>query len=521
VNSRRVLASLLTGVLAVAALPAAASLAQDDGAIELTPVESTLLKLRTVVPAEWEDLGSGAYRRGDSDEDQAALVTQPAPLPMEQLWPTLLQQLGLSEIPEAAESRSTGSLDWSIYQVDIPLPPTSVRLGIAEIPGTTYIVILTSAPDEHETLVEQVFDPAIASLEPLERDPAGASTENAYASEDVSFPGGQDGVELAGTLTIPPGEGPHPAMVLMNGSGAQDRDSSFRPVTELDPFAKLADALTSAGIAVLRYDDRGTGESTGDYPDATIEDLAADGGAAVDLLVSRPDVDPEQIGVLGHSEGTIYAGMLAADDPRVAFAVAMAPPAVDGQSVILEQQAAILRSMDIDEEDITEAVEVNRLVFSQIDEGDAGALEATIREVIGERWDELTEEQQTQAGERAAFVDKYTASTMPALRSDYIRSFIRIDPSSDWSRVTVPTLGLFAGKDIQVLLDQNEPSFRAALEEAGNDDFESVIFADANHLFQAAETGYLDEYAKLAPEFTPDFAPTLVDWVIDHVEVAG
>jgi dipeptidyl aminopeptidase/acylaminoacyl peptidase len=150
-----------------------------------------------------------------------------------------------------------------------------------------------------------------------------------YTEREVHLPGGAPDVTLAGTLSVPSRQGPHPAVVLMSGSGPQDRDESVPGLT-IKPFALVADGLARAGIAVLRYDDRGVGGSTGDHAAAGIDDFTADATAAVRWLRDRAEVDPTRVGVLGHSEGGIYAAHIAADDPDVAFVVGLAPVARSG-----------------------------------------------------------------------------------------------------------------------------------------------------------------------------------------------
>jgi pimeloyl-ACP methyl ester carboxylesterase len=516
-NLRRLLAPVLGLAFVIATFSIA--IAQDE--IELEPVGSTLMQLESVAPVGWEEVAPGSYTRGSSATDPATLAMQAVPLPIEQLWPALLPQLSMTEIPEPAGTRSTEHLDWTIYEVDIPAPPISVRLALADGDGRSYIVLLQSGPDDHEDLVAQVFDPAVEALAPLTAQATLDPATLDYHVEEVTFPGGGEGVELAGTLTRPAGSGRHPVIVLMNGSGAQNRDSSFRPLTELAPFAVLADAFAKAGIATLRYDDRGVGGSTGAYLEATVEDLTADGAAAAAFLATRDDVDQGQIGLLGHSEGGVYAASLAADDPLVAFAIGLATPALDGLSTSAAQRTAILRSTGTDEAYIEQAVAFSSDALTQALAGDLEAAEATLVEAYKFVWEGLSDEERDFIGDRDDWIERTVAGALPGLATDYVRSFIEFDPGADWSRVTVPVLQVFAGKDIQIITEQNEPAMRAALEAAGNEDFEVVILPDANHLFQAAETGYPDEYGELEPEFTSDLVPTLLGWLGAHVEVVG
>jgi pimeloyl-ACP methyl ester carboxylesterase len=302
----------------------------------------------------------------------------------------------------------------------------------------------------------------------------------------------------------------------MSGSGAQDRDESLRPISSLKPFALIADALTSAGLAVLRYDDRGVGGSSGEYSTATIDELAADGAAALAFLRGREDIDRGRIGLLGHSEGGLYAAKLAAADPAVAFVIGLAAPALDGVSLLVSQNVAITQASGASEEEVAAAAAFAQEAMPLARDGDAEGVEAAMRAYLGTLWDLAPEAERAVMGERADFVEAQVKSRLPGLLTDWYRSILAYDPAPDWQRVSVPVLAVYAGLDVQVLADGNAAALEAALEAGGNDDVEIVTLPDANHLFQAAETGALAEYATLPPEFTPDLLPTLVDWLNEH-----
>jgi len=263
------------------------------------------------------------------------------------------------------------------------------------------------------------------------------------------------------------------------------------------------------------------GSSTGDYGSATLGDLASDGEAALEYLRARDEIDPARIGVLGHSEGGLYAAMLAAQDPDIAFVVAMAAPATDGVSLIVAQNEAILRAAGESEAEIGHAVALAEEAMPLARDGDDTALEGVLRDYYGGLWDRQPEQDRTILGERDAFVERQVESQLPLYLSDWYRSLLTYDPAPDWARVKVPVLGLFGANDVQVVLAQNEPALRAAVGTGGATDVEIVVFPDANHLFQASQTGALAEYSTLASEFTADFLPTLVAWVTERAGVAG
>jgi pimeloyl-ACP methyl ester carboxylesterase len=454
-------------------------------------------------------------------DDLAIVVIQSAPATIEQVWPALLPQLMLDEIPEVTGTLASGTLDWDLHQFPIAAADLdmTIEVAMAQDEATTYLVMLQGETSEFDVLREQVLVPAIEGFGILAPEPTPDPATLPYAVEEVTFPGGGEGVELAGTLTLPEGPGPHPAIVLMSGSGAQDRDESLRPASTLKPFAIIADALTRAGVAVLRYDDRGVGGSTGDYAEATVEELAADGEAALEYLRDREDIDRDRIGILGHSEGGLYAAMLAARDPGIAFVVGMAAPAADGTSLLIEQQAAILRAEGGTEEEVALAHDFAATAMPLARDGDRAGFEEAGRDYFSALWNRLSDEEKVLAGDREAFLERQVQA-LEGLHSDQVRSLMAYDPAPDWAQVGVPVLGLYGANDVQVVLEQNETALREAIERDGGTNLTVVVLPDANHLFQASETGAVSEYSTLAPEFTADFLPTLVDWVTDQAGLA-
>ena len=520
-NLRRTLVIILTFSLGLLSLGGSVAAQVTPGSAS-RPIEDHLFEVSSVVPEAWTDFGGGVYTRGTPPEDLALLAVQAAAATPEQIWPSLLPQLALSEVPEPTGEFDSDILDWTLYQVDVALPGNeiAVELGMAELDGTTYILMLQSAPDEFAVLREQVLLPALEATAPLAPEPTPHPSTFDYAIEEVTFPGGAEGVELAGTLTLPDAPGPHPVVVTMSGSGASDRDEALKPINALKPFAVLADALTSEGVGVLRFDDRGVGESTGQFDGATVEDFASDAGAAVDYLLSRDDVDPERIGLFGHSEGGLYAAMLGATHPGVAYIGMMAPGVVDGVSLIVAQNEALQQAEGESEEVVEAVVAYTEEVMPVARDGDVDAVEAIATDFYRELYDSLDEAEQAVLGERETFAANTGARDTELYTSDWFRSFLAYDPTVDWRQVVVPVLAVFAGKDVQVLAEQNAPALAQALAEAGNEDVEIVTLEDANHLFQAAETGAFSEYTRLEPEFIDGFVETIVDWMVVRAGVA-
>jgi len=486
------------------------TMAQDAHDIERRPVEDQLFGVKSVIPADWQELGGGAYSRGTPPEDLALIAIQSAAATPDQIWPSLLPQFALTEIPEIGDTYSTDLFDWTLFPFTVELGDMviSAEVALAEDDGSTHLILLQSDPEDFDILREQVLLPALDAFDVLAPEPTPDPSTFDYQIEEVTFPGGAADVELSGTLTLPDGPGPHPVVITMSGSGPSDRDESLAPITALKPFAVIADALTSAGVGVLRYDDRGVGSSTGDHEGATISDFTADARAAIDYLESRDDVDSERIGLFGHSEGGVYAAKLGASDPRVAYIGMMA-----GISLIVAQNGALLRSAGESEGFASAAEEFAAEVMPVALDGDIETVETMVQGFYGEVWDNLTDDDRAIAGERQGFIERSAAREVEIYTSDWFRSFLEYDPTADWEQVTVPVLGIFGGKDAQVLAEQNSTALQAALKAAGNEDVETITFPEANHLFQAADSGAFAEYAVLEPEFVDGFVDAIVDWM--------
>jgi dienelactone hydrolase len=516
-----VLALLLAPAAVVAQSPSAASSPGASAApIVLEPVVDEAYGLRSVAPVGWTSAGPGIRARNAASGDPTLLALQSAPVPPDDLWPSLLPQLGLTEPPQPTDHRTTpAGLEWTLYRVPVDGGSVIADLGAAQSGDVTYLALLVSSKDESDALMRSVFLPAVDALEPLvvERTPLPSGI--GYTEQDVSLPGGASDVTLAGTLTIPDGDGPHPAVVLMSGSGPQDRDESLPGMT-LRPFGLVADALGRAGVAVLRYDDRGTAASTGDYAAATIAEFTADGRAALDWLREQPGIDPARVGILGHSEGGAYVATIAAEDPDVAFVVGLAPMVRSGIDLLVDQTEAIARSQGLSEQAAADTARANRRLYEAALGSDPGRLESTMRTVLGEAFDDLEPSEQQALGDRDAWIEQQVAAQLPTLQSPWFVSLLRADPSVDWAKVAAPVLGVFGGKDVQVIAGPESEALETAL---GDRDARSRIdiIPDANHLFQHATTGGLGEYPTLDQTFTPTLLLMLTDWVREVTGLDG
>ncbi len=341
-------------------------------------------------------------------------------------------------------------------------------------------------------------------------EPPPAAEPVPYVEEEVTFANGD--VTLAGTLTIPEGVGPFPAVVLITGSGAQNRDEE---IFGLRPFRWIADYLTRHGIAVLRYDDRGVGGSTGAIQAATSEDFAQDALAGVSLLATRRDIRADAIGLVGHSEGGIVAPMAAVRSPSVAFIVLLAGTAVTGEQILYAQGDRILRANGATAEQLRIQREVQEMLFRAVRTGEGwDEAQRVVEEQARAAIAQMPEAQRNAIADVDTFVKTRAQQQLIAVRLPWFRFFLDFDPTTVLEKVDVPVLALFGEKDLQVPPDVNVEPMRAALARAPTNDFTIEVIPGANHLFQEAVTGSPSEYATLKKEFVPGFLELMANWIL-------
>jgi pimeloyl-ACP methyl ester carboxylesterase len=335
-----------------------------------------------------------------------------------------------------------------------------------------------------------------------------------YKEEEVTFKNGD--VTLAGTLSLPNAAAPHPAMVLISGSGAQNRDEE---IFGFKPFAILADELTKAGIAVLRYDDRGIGGSSKGTADDTSETFAGDVRAAMDYLATRQDIDAAKIGLLGHSEGGIIAPLVAVETGKPAFLVLFAGPGIAGSELLVEQAVAVAASGGMSDAEVERVRTQQQAVVDAVVSGEGlDELRADLIEQYRAAADKLPAQQKQALGDLDKWAEATVDTAFAQLQSPWMKFFLTHDPAATLEKVTVPVLAMFGEKDVQVPPEFNVEPLKAALEKAGNEDVSVTVIPDANHLFQAAKTGSPDEYTTLPKEFAPGVIDTIVGWVTERVK---
>jgi uncharacterized protein len=338
-----------------------------------------------------------------------------------------------------------------------------------------------------------------------------------YYEQEVVFQNQRDRVRLAGTLTLPLSPGPFPAVVLCTGSGPQDRNENL---FGHKPFLVLADHLTRLGIAVLRVDDRGVGKSTGNFIKATSADFAADALAAVEYLMTRREIDPGKIGLLGHCEGGLIAPMVAAQSRDVAFVVMMAGPGLKGDQVALGAAGADLEGGWVNSEQVARIRLTQERIFAIIkEEKDRGAAEIRIRkeaEVFRDIATRIKADASSSRRKESEIVAAAIESQVPVLLSRWFRFYVTYDPRSTLMNVRCPVLAINGEKDVQVLAKENLDVIRDALELGGNKDYTVLMLPNLNHLFQTAETGAISEYEEIDETLSVMAMDTVSNWILRH-----
>jgi hypothetical protein len=333
-----------------------------------------------------------------------------------------------------------------------------------------------------------------------------------YKEEEVTFRNSVENFDLAGTLTLPEGPGPFPAVVLITGSGQEDRNET---VFAHKPFLVIADYLTRNGIAVLRYDDRGVGGSKGNAANATSLAFADDAAAAVSYLLGRPEINSKKIGLAGHSEGGLIAPIVASKNNNIAFIVSLAGPGVSGYDILSKQTRDILAASGSSEKEIEEAWATNsnlfKIIMAQPDQRKAAkeAMEWYSKDLDSKG---LTPDERRD--KMAAF-----AQGIGQVNNPWMRYFLSTDPAVFWKEVKCPVLALNGDKDLQVNNEQNLPAIKAAVISGGNKKVKTVILPGHNHLFQHCTTGAPEEYTTIEETFSPEALDIITSWIKKTVKV--
>ncbi len=320
-----------------------------------------------------------------------------------------------------------------------------------------------------------------------------------YREEKISFKNIKDNITLSGTLTLPTNTSNFPTVILISGSGPQNRNAE---IFGHQSFWVIADYLTRQGIGVLRYDDRGTAESEGDFSTATSFDFAEDVRAAVTYLKNRKDIATHKIGLIGHSEGGMIAPIVASEPNIIDFMVLLAGPGLPGKELMLLQKATIERARELPAPLIERGQMVMGGAYDRIIQTKPSdlSLKDSLIAYFRTNYNNLLPEDQLH-------------NLVQQISNPWMMNFIKYDPAPMLQQVQVPVLALNGGKDLQVSAKENLTAIELALTKGGNASFITKEFPHLNHLFQSCETGLVSEYGLLEETFSEEVLGEISKWI--------
>ena len=511
---RATLDSLDQAVFAIEA--SSVSLNSDTLKFEIRPVgvnfEGKVSADHKTIEGEWIQ-GSGSLHvifRRDADSPKP----DSAKFPVEGLWQAALESHGLRlrfqlHVFHDSSGELIAALD-SLDQFVSGLPATKVtqkeNAFHFEIPAlaSTYDGTLETNKNSitgewAQSEIKEKLD-FKRSDQPLElRRPQNPGKPYPYREEEVTFSNEKAGVNLAGTLTLPKGAGPFAAAVLVAGSGPQDRDDT---IANHKPFLVLSDYLTRKGFAVLRYDKRGIGQSTGSEEMATTLDLASDAQSAVAYLKTRKEIDSAKIGLIGHSEGAMIAPAIAAASNDLPWVVLLAAPATKGEDTLLNQSDLIARAGGLSDAQVLSSLNFDKQAYELVQkEPDNAVVTETLKTLVKE------------SGLDAAVPPAALEAQLHMMTSPWFRFFLSYDPLPDLKRTKCPVLALYGEKDLQVPPKINLPMLQQALSDGGNKQADARQLPELNHFFQHAYSGSPTEYAAIDETFAPEAMKIIGDWL--------
>jgi hypothetical protein len=451
---------------------------------------------------------------------------------LEGIWQGVLKVQGLElrivfKISKTPEGKLTATLDSPDQgATGIPVSEVIFENGNVKIEVKSIFGVFNGKLESDQTTITGEWKQGAAALplvlkktdkapEPPRR-PQEPQKPYPYHEEEVVYDNRQAGIKLAGTLTLPKSGEPFPAVILITGSGPQNRDEALLGHR---PFLILADALTRRGVAVLRFDDRGVGKSTGEFAKATSVDFAADVVAGIEYLKTRREINPKQIGLIGHSEGGLIAPMVAAQSPDVAFIIMMAGPGITGEEILDLQGALIAKANGASDAVIAKNRDLQKKMFAVVKaEKDDAVAEKKLRPIWTEALHALTDEEKKALEFSGANTDSLFQIQIKQLLSPWFRYFLFYDPQPTLKKVKCPVLAINGEKDLQVPPKENLSAIEKALQAGGNRNFTVTELPGLNHLFQTATTGSPAEYAKIEETISPIALQAMGDWILTQMK---
>jgi len=325
-----------------------------------------------------------------------------------------------------------------------------------------------------------------------------------YLAEDITYKNEIDNINLAGTLTLPKEGADFPAVILISGSGPQDRNSE---IYGHKSFLVIADYLTRNGIAVLRVDDRGVGKSKGVYNESSLDGFKRDTEYAIKYLKTRKEINCLKIGLIGHSLGGVIAPMIASESKDINYIILLAGSGIRGDKLMLLQKEVLERKMGASEA----AISVGQKNIG-------GAYEIILKS---------TAKDNSLKMDLNNYFTKIFGTVLPKAQIDqlsqqlslpWFSDFIKYDPQKSLSKVKCPVLALNGSNDMQVPSKENLKAIETAIKKNGNNDIKTIELSKLNHLFQESETGLPNEYGSIEQTFSPEALKIMGDWILQKTK---
>ncbi len=338
-----------------------------------------------------------------------------------------------------------------------------------------------------------------------------------YNSEEVEYDNADKSVHFGATLTYPKGDGPFPAIIMITGSGLQDRDET---IFEHKPFAVIADYLTKRGFAVLRIDDRGMGKSKGDVMNATSADFAKDVETSLAYLKNRKEVDKKRIGFIGHSEGGLIADMVASRNPDINFIITLAGPGVKGADILVQQNEAIFKADSLPNPAVDAYMELYKKIMNDAETNkDTALLYRTILNDFVQWKSRQSPEILTELNLSADSIanKKIAKAFAKAFALPWMKYFIGADPRPYIEKLKCKVLALDGSKDLQVNASINLAAINQALKKSKSPSYETKEIPGLNHLFQHCKKCTVAEYSQIEETFAPDALEIIGEWLDKNV----
>ncbi|MGS2738751.1 alpha/beta hydrolase family protein [Sinomicrobium sp. M5D2P17] len=329
-------------------------------------------------------------------------------------------------------------------------------------------------------------------------------------SENVSFKNSKDHITLKGNLSLPNESGIFPAVILISGNGKNNRNSEFG---DHKPFLDISNYLTKNGIAVLRYDKRGVGESEGDFNSANSYDFAEDVSAALDYLLKRKEIQKNNIGLIGHSEGGLIAPIVASNSSDIAFIVSLAGPSLPGDEILLDQQRALAKIRGVNKTKIDQLQKVNQEAFELVKQNKN---DTVLKEKMVAYIQEISKNDPDKPKDMS--YEEYVSAQVNSILRPWMVNFLRYNPKEYIKKIKCPVLALNGLNDLQVLAKENLPMWKSTLVESGNKNITIKELPNLNHQFQTCETGLPEEYETLNESFSPIVLSEMTEWIKKQVK---